>query len=498
MKSAIKKVFWFYTILFLILIGYLVKLCLFDSNGFVANSFNPRLTQGLPDVKRGAILDINGKAIAQDEANPDGSYTRKYDETGNYAHVVGYTVKGKAGIESKYNFRLQTVSNELLQRIGHVFLGKEIQGNNVVLTIDDRLQQVAAEALGHEKGSIVAIEPSTGKILAMVSYPTFDSYTVSENWAELNSDDENSPLLNRATQGLYPPGSTFKIITAASALEVSTKYTDFNFKCTGDAKFGDSILHCYDGKAHGKVDMTSAFAKSCNGYFATVAEEIGNDQLIKTATDFGFNTDLNFPLEYKKASFALKSNSDVKELAATAIGQGKTLTSPLFMAMVTSAIANNGSIMQPYIVDHIETPSGGVRNRTLPTKLLQACDSSTAHKIADMMCEVVRSGTATNASFSVSGKAQVVDKDKVVSDSAITSGAIDIKQGKYSGKITVAAKTGTAENASGDDHAWFVAFAPAEDPQIAVAVILENAGHGSHAIPDAKKVMKTYIENLEK
>lgn len=366
------------------------------------------------------------------------------------------------------------------------------------MTIDDRLQQVAAEALGHEKGSIVAIEPSTGKILAMVSYPTFDSNTVSENWAELNSDDENSPLLNRATQGLYPPGSTFKIITAASALEVSTKYMDFNFKCTGDTKFGDSILHCYDGKAHGKVDMTSAFAKSCNGYFATVAEEIGNDQLIKTATDFGFNTDLNFPLEYKKASFALKSNSDVKELAATAIGQGKTLTSPLFMAMVTSAIANNGSIMQPYIVDHIETPSGGVRNRTLPTKLLQACDSSTAHKIADMMCEVVRSGTATNASFSVSGKAQVVDKDKVVSDSAITSGAIDIKQGKYSGKITVAAKTGTAENASGDDHAWFVAFAPAEDPQIAVAVILENAGHGSHAIPDAKKVMKTYIENLEK
>ena len=119
----------------------------------------------------------------------------------------------------------------------------------------------------------------------MVSYPTFDSNTVSENWAELNSDDENSPLLNRATQGLYPPGSTFKIITAASALEVSTKYMDFNFKCTGDTKFGDSILHCYDGKAHGKVDMTLAFAKSCNGYFATVAEEIGNDQLIKTATD---------------------------------------------------------------------------------------------------------------------------------------------------------------------------------------------------------------------
>ena len=202
-------------------------------------------------------------------------------------------------------------------------------------------------------------------------------------------------------------------------------------------------------------------------------------------------------MEYKKASFALKSDSDVKELAATAIGQGKTLTSPLFMAMVTSAIANNGSMMQPYIVDHIETPGGSVKNRTLPTKLLQACDSSTAHQIADMMCEVVRSGTATNATFSVSGKAQVVDKDRVVSDSAITSGAIDIKQGKYSGKITVAAKTGTAENAGGDDHSWFVAFAPAEDPQIAVAVILENAGHGSHAIPDAKKVMKTYIENLE-
>lgn len=496
MKSAIKKVFWFYTLLFLILIGYIVKLCLFDSNGFVANPYNPRLTQGMPDVKRGAILDINGKAIAQDLPAGDGTYIRKYDETGNYAHVVGYTVKGKAGVESKYNFRLQTVSNELLQRIGHVFLGREIQGNNVVLTIDDRLQQVAAEALGNEKGSIVAIEPSTGKILAMVSYPTFDSNTVAENWQELNSDEDNSPLLNRATQGLYPPGSTFKIITAVSALETSKSYMDYNFKCTGDAKFGNSILHCYDGKAHGNVDMTSAFAKSCNGYFATVASEIGNSQLIKTAEEFGFNSDLNFPLEYKKASFPLSSSANVTELAATAIGQGKTLASPLFMAMVTSAIANNGAMMQPYVVDHVETPGGSVKNRTLPAKLLQACDSSTAHQIADMMCEVVRSGTATNASFSVSGKAQVVDKDRVSSESAITSGAIDIKEGKYSGKITVAAKTGTAENASGDDHSWFVAFAPAEDPQIAVAVILENAGHGSNAIPDAKKVMKTYIENL--
>lgn len=496
MKSSIKKVFWFYTLLFLVLMGYLVKLCLFDSNSFVANSFNPRLTQGMADVKRGAILDINGKAIAQDEPNPDGSYTRKYDETGNYAHVVGYTVKGKAGVESKYNFRLQTVSNELFQRIGHVFLGKEIQGNNVVLTIDDRLQQVASEALGREKGSIVAVEPSTGKILAMVSYPTFDSNTVSENWEKLNSDDENSPLLNRATQGLYPPGSTFKIITAASALEISNTYMDFNFKCKGDAIFGNSILHCYNGKAHGDVNMTSAFAKSCNGYFATVAEEIGNEQLIKTASDFGVNKDINFPLEYKKSSFALAPDSGGSELAATAIGQGKTLASPLFMAMVTSAIANNGAMMQPYIVDHIETPSGSVRNRTLPSKLFQVCDSSTAHKIADMMCEVVRSGTATNATFSVSGKAQVVNKDRVSSDSAITAGAIDIEEGRYSGKITVAAKTGTAENASGDDHSWFVAFAPAEDPQIAVAVILENAGHGSKAIPDAKKVMKTYIENL--
>lgn len=497
MKGAIRQIFWLYTLLFLLLIGYLLKISLYDSNSFVANSMNPRLSQSNDGIKRGSILDINGTVIAESIQNDDGTYTRKYDSTGNYSHIVGYMVKGKSGIESKYNFRMETISMELFQRIGNVFFGKEIQGNNLVLTVDDRLQQLASKELGNSRGAIVAMEPDTGKILAMVSNPTFDSNTVEQDWSELNSDEENSPLLNRATQGLYPPGSTFKIISAAAAIEAGKEASAFEMDCEGEKKFGHSVLHCYDGKAHGHVDMTKAFAKSCNTYFASVVEKIGAPALISTANDFGFNADINFPLEYNKARFSLTKDSNINEIVETSIGQGKTLVTPLYMAMVTSAIANNGVMMQPYIVDHTETPSGGIRNKTLPVKLRQVCDASIAYDIKDMMCEVVKSGTAKDAAFSVSGKAEIISDDNT-SGSSLSGSSIKIEKGAYSGEITVAGKTGTAENAGGEDHSWFVAFAPAEKPRIAVAVILENAGHGSRAIPDAREIMKEYIQNLEK
>jgi peptidoglycan glycosyltransferase len=379
---------------------------------------------------------------------------------------------------------METVSLELFQRIRNVFTGKEIEGNSVVLTVDDRLQQLAAKELGNSRGAIVAMEPDTGRILAMVSNPTFDSNTVSENWSTLNSDEDNSPLLNRAAQGLYPPGSVFKIITAAAAIEAGSEAESFSMRCLGEMAVGHSVLHCYNGNAHGNVDMTKAFAKSCNTYFASVAAKIGAPALISEAESFGFNSDINFPLEYNSSLFSLTKDCNANELAETAIGQGKTLVTPLFMAMVTSAIANNGTMMQPYIVDHIKTPWGGTTDRTIPVKLRQVCDASTAYKVKELMCEVVNSGTGQDAAFSVSG----TSRDKTASGSSL--------ENTYSGTITVAGKTGTAENSSGDDHAWFVAFAPAEKPRIAVAVLLENAGHGSKAIPDARELMKLYLENL--
>ena len=488
MRSAIKQVFWLYALIFLLLIGYLLKLCLYDSHSFVANPSNPRLSQSYEGIKRGSIYDSNGDIIAEDVKKEDGTFERVYKNAKYYAHVVGYTVKGKAGVESKYNFRLETINNEFLQRIGNLFLGKDIEGNSLVLTIDNRLQEIAGKELGNQRGSVVAMEPSTGKILAMVSNPTFDSNTVAENWSALNNDEENSPLLNRASQGLYPPGSIFKIITAAAALQADKKLADFEINCRGEEKFGHSIIHCYDGKSHGNVDMNSAFAKSCNVYFSELGVKVGATKLIDMANAFGFNKDIGLSLEYSQSTFPLTENAEEMEIVETAFGQGKTLVTPLFMAMVTSAVANNGMMMQPYVVDHSLTPSGGVRNRTLPVKLNQAISPELAEELKTLMCGVVENGTATRAAFSVSGTAGNYDKNE--------SGA-SVSKGAYSGEIKVAGKTGTAENPQGDDHAWFVAFAPADDPKIAVAVLLENAGKGSNAIPAAREIMKAYIENLK-
>ena len=274
--------------------------------------------------------------------------------------------------------------------------------------------------LGDQKGAIVAMEPSTGKILAMVSNSTFDSNTVEENWEELNSDDENSPLLNRATQGLYPPGSTFKIVTAAAALQQDLSMKDFEIDCEGKEKFGHSVIHCYDGKAHGNVKMDSAFAKSCNIYFSELGVKIGAKNLINMADAFGFNKDIGLALEYSRSTFPIKENAEINEIVETSFGQGKTLVTPLFMAMITSAVANNGIMMQPYVVDHSITPSGGIRNRTIPVKLNQAISPELADKVKELMCGVVESGTAKNAAFSVSGTA--INYDKVESGTSAEKG----------------------------------------------------------------------------
>ncbi len=478
--------------MFMLLIGYLVKVCFFDSNSFVANSLNPRVSKSSDGIKRGSVLDANGEVLAESVLQDDDTYVRKYNDSEIFSHIVGYDTKGKAGIESKYNFMLETVNAELVQRMGKLLFGDEVRGNSVVLTVSSALQQVAADELGKQKGALVAMEPSTGRVLAMVSYPSFDSNTIDEDWSELNSDEKNSPLLNRATQGLYPPGSTFKILTAASALE-NNFGEGYSIECEGQKTFGkdengDVTIHCYNNTAHGNVDMKKAFAKSCNTYFSSVGMDLGASSLMATAEEFGFNSNLNFGLEYSNPSFPMEEDAATEEIMLTSIGQGRTLVSPLYMAMVTSAIANNGMMMQPYIVDHAQTSGGHILNKTMPKKLAQVCTPETAAEITDFMLEVVNTGTARGADFKIAVDG---DDNEVVTD--LSGSAVYQKSGTKT--IDVAGKTGTAENTSGDDHSWFVAFAPAENPQIAVAVVLENVGHGDGAINAARAVMKSYLED---
>ncbi len=499
MKKSVKTVFWIYALLFFLIIANLIKISVFDRDKIVNNPYNPRISNSSQTIMRGTIYDAKERPIAEtvrydNENDPLGrgySYWRKYNYPYSFAHITGYTGKGKTGAEKEYNYILESVSNELYQSLASVIAKKDIKGNDIVLTIDADLQHYAAEQLGESKGAVVALEPDTGKILTMVSYPNYDPNTVAQNWTQLNTDTENSPLLSRAAQGLYPPGSTFKIITAAAALESDPNLLNYEYYCYGEEDFQGKTLHCYNSYSHGREDMNNAFAQSCNTYFAQIGMMLGADKLKAKADQFFIDPD--FPLEYSKPLFSLNSGSPVHELVDTSIGQGKTLVSPLFMAMVTGAVANGGTMMKPYLLDHSISSFGLKSNVTIPEKLTQVMSADDAAKITSLMKQVVDYGTGEDAAFSLESEQEYEVNDYVESDGAISGGGFYTETYYESYPVTVAGKTGTAENSGGDDHAWFVAFAPADDPHIAVAVLLENAGKGSKAVPIARNVMKYYL-----
>lgn len=458
MKRNIRRIFWLYFSLFLLIIIYLLKFTLFNSKNISANSYNPRVTQYDDEILRGSILDCNEIPIVETKLTSSSAIqTRIYNFPEQFSHVVGFVGNGNSGIELKYNFELQKPDNEILQRLKSITQKDKIKGNDLVLTLDSDIQNYVYKKLGTSKGSVVVMEPSTGKILSMVSYPSFNPQTISQNWQTLKSDAENSPLLNRATQGLYPPGSVFKIVTAASEIENMASWKQMEHNCEGYKYFGDKKIHCFNSRVHGKVDFQKAFSVSCNTYFSAVGTVLGIETLKTTAEKAYFNKPYGYPLEYSLSEFNLNSNSDESELVETAIGQGKTLVSPLHMTMITSAVANNGIMMKPYIVDHIKTYSGKTKNKQTPSMLSQVFLAETTYEIKSAMESVIISGTGTNA--------------------------------KING-IRVAGKTGTAENSTGIDHSWFVAFAPYDNPKVAVCVMLENSGSGNKSIPIARDIIK--------
>ncbi len=460
MKRSMKRVFWLISLTFFLILGFMVKLVVFEGDEISASPYNPRLNYIDNSVKRGNIKDSNNQIIAESVDIGDGTYSRRYPRARMAAHITGYSSLGKTGVEAAENFELQNVHNEVWQRINSVITGTEVQGNDVVLTVDMDIQSVAGELLGDKKGAVVVMEPSTGRVLALQAYPDFDPNKVKENWEDLKND-EDSALVNRATQGLYPPGSTFKIVTALAAMDYVQDWENFTYQCSGEAEFENKVIHCYNGKAHGTVDMKEAMAVSCNCYFAELGKKITGDKLRKEAEALYFNGDYGFALAYNKSRFSLDKNSSESELVETSIGQGKTLVTPLYMAMLASAVANDGIMMKPYIVDHIEYYNGNTSKTTVPKKLRQAFSAEEANRLTEMMSEVVASGTG--------GAAQVRG-------------------------VTVAGKTGTAENSTGSDHSWFIGFAPAENPKVAVAVMLENSDRSGRATPIAGKVIKAVMD----
>lgn len=447
------------------MIGYLVQFMVRDSQEIINNPYNKRKELLAQKVVRGDILSSDGKVLAHTVTDKKGNETREYPYSGMFCHVVGRTSNSMTGIELAQSFPLLTSHSNPLKQLANEFRGEKNQGDSVVTTLDFSLQKTAYDALGSFKGAIVAIEPSTGKLLAMVSKPDYNPNTVLDNWESLIEDsDEESALLNRATQGLYPPGSTFKVLTAMEYMMEDSDYRKYRYTCTGREVFQGNSIRCYGGEQHGQINLRESLAESCNGSFANIGLKLDLNSFRKLCERFLFNKKLPVHFEYNKSRFTLNDQSDTGEIVQTAIGQGKTMITPLQNVMISATIANDGVMMVPYLVDHIENDEKQTVKTNMPQKESEVISKELADTITKMMKSVVSDGTASS-----------------------------LRDLSYK----VAGKTGTAEfDSEGNSHAWFVGFAPADNPKIAVSIIVEGAGTGSqYAVPIAKQMLQQYLGN---
>lgn len=449
---------------FLCMAGYLTYFMVSKSQKIINNPYNKRQEVLAKKVQKGKVLSSDGKVLAETKTDSDGKDTRVYPYGKMFCHVVGRDSNSMTGIEREYCYPLLTSHLNPLGQLVNTFRGEKSPGDQVITTLDAELQEAAYNALGSQKGAVVAMEPSTGKILAMVSKPAYDPNSVKENWDQLvNASQEDSKLINRATQGLYPPGSTFKIMTAMEyIMENPETYGDFSYRCRGTDSFSGNRINCYGKERHGKLDIQSAFAKSCNGAFAEIGTMIDLAKFRKMNEKFYFNRDLPVDFEYNKSKFSLDSNSDMGEITQTAMGQGKTMITPLENALITSTIANGGEMMCPYLVDRLETESGSVIAQYEPKSRGRIVEEWVTKRMNKLMKSVVTRGTGSSL------------------------GSLPVQ---------VAGKTGSAEfDSEGTSHAWFVGYAPADSPKIAVSIVVEGAGTGSqYAVPIAKKMFQNYL-----
>lgn len=447
--------------LFIAMMGYIAYFNVVKSRDMIRSPYNVRQDSFAERVVRGKILDRNGKVLAQTNVAEDGTETREYPYGNMFAHVVGYTANGKTGLESLENFELLTSNAFFLEKIKQEFKDEKNIGDNVVTTLDVELQEAAYDALGSYRGAVVVMEPSTGKILSMVSKPDFDPNTVAENWESLSTDNESSALLNRATQGQYAPGSTFKIVTALEYMRENEDVDAYSYDCSGEIEASGTTIHCYGGRSHGSEDFRDSLAYSCNTSFSNIGLSLDIESFRKTSKELLFDSRLPCDLPYNQSKFTLKKGADDADRMMTSMGQGQTQVSPYHMALIMSAAANGGTLMRPYLVDSVTNYTGSVIEKTKPEKYRTLMSSSEAAQLKDYMASVVDYGTAS-----------------------VLSGQ----------SYTAAGKTGTAEYSSDKekDHSWFVGLTNVDNPELVISVIIESSDGAGSAVNVAKQVFDAY------
>ena len=435
-------------------------------------------------IKRGEIRS-QGTVLARNRAQKVGGRTlffREYPEQGLAVHVHGYSTQSRfrTGLERSMNdyltgsnANLSTVLDTALDRLK----GATIEGNALRLTLNPKAQRTALNALGSRCGAIVALEPSTGKVLVMASSPTYDPNLVEEDFdrvLRVRADCKRpDALLNRATAGLYAPGSTFKVLTAAAAIDSGRFQPDSSFVDPGYCEVYGKRVNNYDTSSpFGRLDLKTALKHSVNSVFCNIGKELGAKLLVDYAKRFGFYSTppLETPANERAPSglwqdgelFDPKQDTDV-DPGRFAFGQERLLVTPLQMAMLAATIANNGVVMRPFVVDRIVAPDGSIVVRTKPQELGRAVKAETAQAVAAMMKEAVEGGTGTAA--------------------------------KISG-LTVGGKTGTAETGiDGLNTTWFISYAGKERPDVAIAVVVEqqNSTGGATAAPVARDVLQALL-----
>jgi len=444
------------------------------------DSRNSRVLLSEYERERGSIV-VGGEAVAVSTKTDDRlEYLRTYPGGPAYSHVLGYysLLYGATGMELAQNEVLSGADDRLfVRRLSDLITGRTPKGGNVVLTLNRRAQLAAYEALEGQRGAAVALDPRSGAILAAVSRPSYDAnplaahdpQQIRETYQKLDADP-NSPLLNRALNQTYPPGSTFKVVTAAAALAAgTTPESQIESPDRLDLPQTDATIGNFGGETCGNGKTTTladALRISCNTTFANLGLDLGPQALGKQARAFGLGEELEVPLRVANSVFP--DELDPPSLAQSAIGQRDVRVTPLQAAMIAAGVANDGVVMKPYLVDSIQGADFSVVDSTDAEELSTAMKAGDARALTEMMKLVVADGTGTRAQIP---------------------------------GVEVAGKTGTAQNAPGaPPHAWFIGFAPADNPQVAVAVVVERGGSlgseatgGRVAAPIARSVMEAVL-----